>query len=1050
VDDEYAPSAFSYRGFALPQQQMGPSQIPDSTPMWLQTPAQLQNTQGSFPWNNSGIDIGDEYTQPFVPPQAHPQAPSTMFEYSGGGGLSQQQPPPRQAQSQSQSLGFYQPPTRPAPQQQQQQQQQASQPLPATTATTHKFSSIAPEHHFNDYFQDVLSETHTFLDRHVLDAFQQMLTLSLCPLQTPVQLVPHHQDVAPIMHTLLDNILRKLQKRVDAFLPRLGKINAEAQTMQLPSLDRLHSLAQKYGSRATYVPHIQNIITSFQDMEQRCTMLWNEHHTLHSHMKREFEQMIRRISTQTYKIYQQICPGLHTYLEQRSEREAGIHREFALYKSARVDSRKQFYATRREWVQKRVDTLQDMFEVTEAQLLSCSDDSSSSSSAGHGSLKYRRQQGVDLAASRQALGDMRNGLVTWRHKFLDHVAVDNYHACLPELFSDLQQLLMTFQYFLVNLIGEKIPEDPQTAFPLAPVQVTRDQLRPSSAASLARDLRLLGRTQLPGGDDASAAAALTNSRLYSNIYTTHRAPTESHYRQPQAKPRGGGSMMVEFDEEDDTNDDDNGNNKSVHGGDGDDDDDDSDLLSSPKQKQQQQHGPKFMGLAHLAPVFREFFQHTSAIVSETFLKNQQQLQRMAHDHAQFKRELEAVTRARNEQLGQAHRYVRHGNGATSLGSDAPQMLQFDADSTSRAYEPQRLATSQMIERQCFLYQKAQDIGAHMQVLESKLAALQPRLQRRQHLVDALARITDAINTFGSEDAQQWLEFIEEEAEFTSKWRQVHDDNNEQYLNFRAVTRQGAELILRDFRWQMSNYYSMSFIDLRTRQDELLRAAHEKFNHHRKTIAEARLLVDISITAISGKLDEVPQETERVALAMDHMIRVKDTLHQQEYEHEMQRLLAVFLDTLHNVIDQVMHEKLLGDFLAYLDKVCIEQHRLGDAPCAKTIQQQLARVAKDHGLHKLLQDAAQRAAQIDRLGSGPLAQLNWVQVVDFPADMHPARINSDSLSDRQRVGQAIRDNVLANEPERVQRAYERDAATRQKWQQFKDRSKEIQAHESERQ
>jgi hypothetical protein len=148
-----------------------------------------------------------------------------------------------------------------------------------------------------------------------------------------------------------------------------------------------------------------------------------------------------------------------------------------------------------------------------------------------------------------------------------------------------------------------------------------------------------------------------------------------------------------------------------------------------------------------------------------------------------------------------------------------------------------------------------------------------------------------------------------------------------------------------------------------------------------------------------------------------------------------------------VIDEVMREKRLGDFLSYLDKVCLEHHRVGDAPCAKTMQQQLLRLAKDHGLHKLMHDAAQRAAQLDRLASGPLAQLNWVQPVDFPADMLATRINSDSHIDRQRVDQAVSDNVLGNEPDRVQRVYERDAGTRRTWQQFKERSSAIQAHES---
>lgn len=202
------------------------------------------------------------------------------------------------------------------------------------------------ETEFNEYFDRRCHDISDLLQTELLSSIESLLTLSQCPLTTPIQYHPHHVKNLDNFRHSFDEKAKALADLIVKYRDSLVKSSRLIQdSSQLPlSLDDFQRQSiQKYKNDPSISKVVSQTIQALQEIVFQTKELSNMRSVIQTQTSDVMEKEMRIDSSMLMKCMTNLILRLSTFLEERKSDEQKLHRRHAQFKEDERKLRSQFY-----------------------------------------------------------------------------------------------------------------------------------------------------------------------------------------------------------------------------------------------------------------------------------------------------------------------------------------------------------------------------------------------------------------------------------------------------------------------------------------------------------------------------------------------------------------------------------------------------------------------------------------------------------------------------------------------------------------------------------
>ncbi len=358
------------------------------------------------------------------------------------------------------------------------QQQQPS--ITATTnvnlnkeTTLYKSEMITPQEH-EEYFHQNIKQIAKIACTDLMDNFQQLFSTMLCPLQTPLELTPHHVNKrldceAACMQVLNDelNKLTEFRNHINhtTMLP-VG--TSDPNTVMDPNYAALQDLALKYRNHVKIESRITYIMILIKQIQDNCSSMWKIREQVHKNIQQSFEETIRRVCSNFAQHTQRLCPDLRQFIIDQKLIEAKLHKKQPIANQEYNQKKTVFYSEVIIFATEQANLVKDILNVLRIMIHEKQDSllkipaalSASSNLSHFDKNKYDRYF--------KRYQDLDTSLNIWLKILTAQGASTSSLPILSFQMEQLQQLLLKIQSFMLHLIEDWTPKLPRPIRPDAP------------------------------------------------------------------------------------------------------------------------------------------------------------------------------------------------------------------------------------------------------------------------------------------------------------------------------------------------------------------------------------------------------------------------------------------------------------------------------------------------------------------------------------------------------------------------------------------------------
>lgn len=317
---------------------------------------------------------------------------------------------------------------------------------------------IEPAEH-NNYVNSKCNDLCSLICNDLLYKMQRMMSLLLCPLQTPKICEPHHvENVQEYKKEMIQEISRFSQSLQDIKRTVSNKldINKAQHRYEKPNTKKLIEFAGIFRNHTVIGPRLKHIDRLIWDTYANCDEIWMKRKKMHENIKKVFEETIRNICNYIITMHQSLSPDLVNFLETRQQDEQ------ILYHSKHKSSLEYYQAERRKLYDQALQFARDqtiMFKNMLNVLRILINE------------KRNEATGTDLTYDRylSEYRSMDKSLNIWLQVLESHSEMSTPLPILQTMLNELKQLLIKFQTVMCDIMSEYETKLPTPIIPDPPV-----------------------------------------------------------------------------------------------------------------------------------------------------------------------------------------------------------------------------------------------------------------------------------------------------------------------------------------------------------------------------------------------------------------------------------------------------------------------------------------------------------------------------------------------------------------------------------------------------
>jgi hypothetical protein len=846
---------------------------------------------------------------------------------------------------------------------------------------------------FHADFNASLEMMSSFLKDDVLNAFDHLLSMRLCPLQTPLQLEPHHARALPLFKQIIHDKLQEMFVMATRSARHLPDLNAAAMQVEIPDLSVLKNYSFTYN-RPQYQTKIVPLVDSLATVLEHCQLLWRERDDVHQKVRDMFEQSMLSICCQITKVYERVCPKISKYVDHRVQEEnAEFHEKYAHWKENAMEVRKKFYSKVVACTDKQVKMLLNMISIVEKELLT---DASAPPyvSYAKGLSEFtppRWSRHISLGDAKKEMKQLRLSLNTWQILMVNHKRVDNDSAILPNMLTELQGWLLRFQRIFLLIIGEKIPDELEYEIRANEALVSGEEFSKRLEETMQPQHK--GKYSNNISSSSSSTSALyppmdpsersDKSRAFQSVSDSNYfsrqtvSPNDAYSKGPNGVPAPSAATAS----------------------------DPPASSSSSSSSSAATKGMKdFMGLSDLAPSFKEFFQ---AIQTQNgLLCRRHEIDQHRLEQVQNQYMVETV-HLKNQKVSRDQHFVRQQQQQQQQAQFVNVLANFFSMSNNETATLEQ--KSHDIRKQLELEHRLQYLEIASQKLKKEYEKLKPRLLEEHGIREALNKILGGIHGCGAEYGETWITFINEERKLTHEWSSVNRRFHERCLNYRQITRCISDSYVRAVKEELALYIAFSFSDLNFSHQELMSELEKTFNERRTAISNAMQYADYLHCQIEAEgLVEVCQAVVTCRDKITDAIIRKDKIDRHMYKmhcHGEGGIILEFIETAKNMLKSLFEEKLLHDYLHRIDVLCCHDNATGSAPRGRPICDSNAYTCATQAPRT----DDESNMRVRDFSGGNTAPIIWVNITEYPPELDLAAVLSKVHLNQMQALRALKEN-----------------------------------------
>lgn len=760
-----------------------------------------------------------------------------------------------------------------------------------------------------------MQECQTYLENTLLQQLRALVSLRTCSLQTPPHTLPHHETAIPDARTALLSRLSSIQKIIEMHATVLarppaptvmvvadssftlnaqfndnssaggrshstpniggnssssGRVGPAITVPALPSLKPLQERVDEFQNHPDLFVPLDQCLSLFVAIRAQCEKLWHKRLVLHGNIDLHYNSFIRTMVSHVEDVVQKLIPYLSEHLTTHHSVELKeLHQPFLAVKERMDQERSTFYRTVYLWAQKQVAVLDEMLKMVYTNLISPLDANNNGSSNNNSS--EGRMLGNERTQQRVHDASMRQ--FTQLQQSLQ-VWLRTFHDCSSNhsMFCLLPDLYAHLQHW-IGLFQKLLIQL------LANYPSNREACKLNLAWKKQRDQAR--RAESSGGSNRSNGGTTQTSTIDELILGASEPIQEHKYggqdsRRSEQAGGGGSSVTVSIHTP---------STGSVSSGTG------SSTSSDPSTFQGQFHG-----------LVKSFFTSQQIKIQDSWRQAQQQ-------NSQLEERKQRIDQEIHGHLG-------------SLSHAAPNMSRF-------------AETAEQITQSFRLEQKLQQLREESKMLNDHFHALRPRLVLHQITMEHVNQIIDLMNTFPHQTVDTWKKYIQREGELMHAWTRSTNAYYDDYLQFRMLTVRKLEHIIYDALQGLRLYISQAFAESQTQTLGMIDELTQQFHEYERLYTECKGLIKHRHMAVATSAKDIPGlsgEIQSLLNAFQQVIQYADATHLSEWQAQLHRTLQTFCTKLHSMSDNIIRDQTFVSYVQLLDKVCLEYHANGAAPC----------------------------------------------------------------------------------------------------------------------
>jgi hypothetical protein len=786
---------------------------------------------------------------------------------------------------------------------------------------------------YDEYIKQNCDDILNFISDEMLENWEQLLSIQLCPLRTPLNTKPHHSEQAKFYEDYLNQRLNVISKRLQEYqITTISNRQAVGTLPEMPSLENLQKLAAQYKGHTPAATSIKYMVQLMREIQTICKKLWQQRETMHKNISQIFEENIRIICTHVTKTIQEICPELEERLKTRKQIESQLQRAYAELQPIHYQQRLKFYGGVYAHAEEQVRMIKDLLNISRI-LLNQYDPRSDP--------QVLPETAANYTAAQECYRGLDKSINIWLKVLKARSEMDNPIAILPCILHDLQKWLEQFQKFFLFCVQEWLPKQPKPAHPLPPVQVIQQYQGQFEPESLRKPLQIPNSTSTLAwtvANNLSPVDAVPADETDDKELKRETTDQYEYVRNTAEKVNHITPKLLQ---------------------------DAQTYLAKLKQSTTKAStaAPKtahIAGLLPLNPQIHSFYQNMHSYANQQLHQDQTLQQQIFARHSQLESAILTLSKQTENRLSER---------------DLDKVFADYSESTKRVLTVLKddAYHSQFHAQQYELEKRLRWIQDQQMLAQQQLDMMKPRIETQESLVESLNRVLVMLHQFSNEQGLQWLEFTKQERELCFTWKSARSNYQDRILAYRSETRFLLADQLENTKHELSKCLHQCFRDLAAGHQEHLNDLQTVVQEYQTEVGQHREMVDITHQKLlKFKLEDVSQEIVNLTDAMDFIIEQREILDWHEYKVRMQETLIMFAETIKSMLQSLFHDKPVEHYLKYLDEYCVKENNEGVlcVPCP-------------------------RGCDVMTIASLPCCNQTWIQLAEFPSKIDGSAMMSNS-------------------------------------------------------